>query len=197
MSKTAMSKELSLRLFGPPPLLEGEDPAGFDELVGRVFDAIAPTDFIEMIWARDLVDITWTIFWMRRIEAAYLTARMPEDVRTDAAWLAEAKTEQLEGSEKVEMNRLMDGTSGLSWEARSAENPRAREKFEKLCASAMNEIQAKVVVREFGKIESIEHMIFIKERRFDEIIREIDRHRDTRKQRGSVQVIEEAEFKTV
>jgi hypothetical protein len=41
----------------------------------------------------------------------------------------------------------------------------------------MDAIQAKVMLREFDKIEQIENLIAITERRFDTIIREMDRHR--------------------
>ena len=44
-------------LFGPPPILEGEDPKAYDEILDRVFGAVGPTDFIEEIWVRDLVDV--------------------------------------------------------------------------------------------------------------------------------------------
>ena len=32
-------------LFGPPPILEGEEADAYNEILDRVFDAIAPTDF--------------------------------------------------------------------------------------------------------------------------------------------------------
>ena len=38
-----------LALFGPPPLLEGEDAAAYDQLVARIYAAINPTDIIDEI----------------------------------------------------------------------------------------------------------------------------------------------------
>ena len=36
----------SISLFGPPPLIEGEDAKAYDELHARVVNAVRPTDII-------------------------------------------------------------------------------------------------------------------------------------------------------
>jgi hypothetical protein len=187
-------------LFGPPPLLEGEDAAAYDELLTRVSSAVRPTDFIEEIWVRDLTDVFWSILRLRRIQAAHLSAEVSDDANDKAASLAEAETELMEGTEKTEMDRFLDSDSGLSWEARVALNSRANEKFQELWASAratldMNKIQAEIMVHELDTVERIEHLIMLKQQRFDAVIREMDRHRVTQKLRESDQGIEEAEFK--
>jgi hypothetical protein len=43
--------------FGPPPLIEGEDSAAYDELLARVSTAVKPADILEDIWVRDFVDL--------------------------------------------------------------------------------------------------------------------------------------------
>jgi len=189
-------------LFGPPPLLEGEDPAAYDEIVARVSGAVGPTDFIEEIWARDLVDVAWGIFRLRRIEAAFLTEEISEVVNDKASELAEADPELMEGSEKEKesMQRLLDSDSELSWEERVAQNPRAIEKFQEFWESArstldMNEIQANVMINNLEKVERIERLIMIAEGRLDDIIREIDRHR-IMQNRHKVVDVEQAEFTT-
>ena len=189
-------------LFGPPPLLEGEDAAAYDELLTRVSDTVSPTDFIEEIWVRDLTDVAWIIFRLRRIQAAYLSAKVWDDANNKASSLAEAKADLLEGTEKIEMEKLLDPDSKLSWETLMAQNPRANKKYQELWTSAkatlnMNEIQAKVMVFNLDKIERIEHLIVIEQQRFDAVIRELDRHRVTQKLRESDQGVEEAEFKIV
>src|SRR5215813_8654631 len=72
--------------------------------------------------------------------------------------------------------------SDAYWEKLVAQNPRANEKFQALWASAMSNldmdaIQAKIMLCQFDKIEQIENLIAIAERRFDAIIREMDRRR--------------------
>jgi hypothetical protein len=76
-----------ISLFGPPPLIEGENAADYDELHARVFDAVRPTDFIVKIWIRDIVDGTWTIIRLRRIQAAFLTERVLDEADREA-WFA-------------------------------------------------------------------------------------------------------------
>ena len=174
-----------LNLFGPPPLLEGEDRAAYDELAARVFSAVRPTDFIEEIWARELADVSWSLFRLRRVLASFLSTRVSNDAseaaNKEATSLAEAEMELMEETEKEEMDRLLHDNL-LSWEELVAQNPRANEKFQELWASAMSNldmdaIQAEVMVYQFDKVEQIENLIATTERRFDAIIHEMDRHR--------------------
>jgi hypothetical protein len=58
-----------LALFGPPPLIEGEDPAAYDELLVRISADVKPADILEDIWVRDVVDFTWEILSLRRLRA--------------------------------------------------------------------------------------------------------------------------------
>jgi hypothetical protein len=55
--------------FGPPSLIDGEDAQAYDELVVRISTAIKPSDFIEEIFLRDVIDHTWDILRFRRIKA--------------------------------------------------------------------------------------------------------------------------------
>jgi hypothetical protein len=75
---SSSSKASRLRLFGPPPLLEGEDAAAYNELLARVSGAVKPSDVIEEIWVRDIVDLTWEIFRWRRLKAKVLAVVAPE-----------------------------------------------------------------------------------------------------------------------
>jgi hypothetical protein len=46
--------------FGPPPFLEGEDAAVYDELL--ISGSVKPFDFLEEIWIRASIDLTWDVF---------------------------------------------------------------------------------------------------------------------------------------
>jgi biotin carboxyl carrier protein len=63
-----------LALFGPPPLLEGEDTAAYDDLLVRISGAVKPADIFEEIWVRDIVDLVWEAFRLRRFKANLMTA---------------------------------------------------------------------------------------------------------------------------
>src|SRR5262249_49710852 len=55
-------------LFGPPPLLEGEDPKTYDELLSEISGAVKPADILEEILVRDYLDLTLWVLRLRRIE---------------------------------------------------------------------------------------------------------------------------------
>jgi hypothetical protein len=59
-------------VFGPPPILPGENPKDYEEILNRITATIGARDFIEEIWCRDLADVVWNLFRYRRIKAAYL-----------------------------------------------------------------------------------------------------------------------------
>ena len=175
--------------FGPPPILEGERAEDYCELLERVFSAVGPTDFIEEIWARDLTDVVWSMFRLRRILTALLDDEVWDKVNDEAAECAEQEAKLLETTEeeKEEMDKLLDSDSELSWEERVAKYPLANDKFQSLWSQAKADlnfdlIQARVITRNLDKIERIESLIAIAQRRIDEVIRELDRHRVIRGQ---------------
>src|SRR5262245_56144373 len=68
-------------LFGPPPLIAGEDPAGYDALHAGLSAAVKPKDWLEQMWTRDVVDLTWEILRMRRLKATLLDSLMPDGLK--------------------------------------------------------------------------------------------------------------------
>lgn len=68
-------------LFGPPPLLEGEDPAAYDQLHTRITESVKPKDVLEEMWVRDVVDLTWHILRLRRLKAAFLSSVQYQGLR--------------------------------------------------------------------------------------------------------------------
>ena len=59
-----------LDIFGPAPLIEGEDAAAYDELLVRISAAVKPADILEDIWVREIVDLVWGAFRLRRFKAS-------------------------------------------------------------------------------------------------------------------------------
>ena len=188
-SKTIRRTEL----FGPPPILEGENSKAYDEMLDRGSSAVGPADFIEEIWVHDVVDVIWSMLRWRRILSAHLTDQVWDQVNDKATSIAESQVAELtEGPEKSELDRLLDSDFELSWEALVAKYPRANEKFQELWSAAKltldtDLIQARVLRSNLDMIERIETLIASAQRRFDEIIREMDRHRFMQKQLNSSQ----------
>src|SRR5579862_4028156 len=61
-------------IFGPAPILPGEDPAAYQQFLRQVASSVKPADIIEEIWARDVVDLEWEILRLRRDEQNLIAA---------------------------------------------------------------------------------------------------------------------------
>jgi hypothetical protein len=57
-----------LALFGPPPLLEGEDAAAYDQLLAHVCAAVKPVDIIDEIYIADVMHLEWEVLRCRRLK---------------------------------------------------------------------------------------------------------------------------------
>jgi hypothetical protein len=57
-----------LALFGPPPLLEGEDAAAYDQLLARICAAVKPADIIDKMFIADIVSLEWEVLRYRRLK---------------------------------------------------------------------------------------------------------------------------------
>jgi hypothetical protein len=68
MKKKTTSKVVnSDNLFGPPPILAGEE-AAYDELIGRVYAAIKPADVIDEMLIADAVASEWQYLRWNRLK---------------------------------------------------------------------------------------------------------------------------------
>jgi len=63
----------TLALLGAPPLIKGENASGYDELLARICATLQPVDCLEEIWIRDVIDLVWETFRLRRLKASLLT----------------------------------------------------------------------------------------------------------------------------
>ena len=59
-------------LFARRPLVLGEVEAEYDEFLSRVTRAVKPTDTIETLWVKDVVDLMWEAQRYRRVKAGLL-----------------------------------------------------------------------------------------------------------------------------
>jgi len=150
--------------FGPAPLIEGEDAGAYDELLLRISAAVRPHDIFEEIWVRDIVDLVWEAFRLRRLKACVMTA--------GARFALEQRLSPLVGREQA------DGLA-RSWAARK---PGASAEVEEHLATAgigLDDIAAHGLCMKLDFIERIERMIMAAEARRNAALREIDRHRAT------------------
>lgn len=171
-------------LLGPPPLLEGEDPAAYGALRDRVRDAVEPSDAIEEFWVRDVVDLLWETLRLRRLKAAFIRASAPEG-------LVRLLTRLVDGYKR---NDLVD-----RWAAR--EPAAVREVKALLERAGLNEaaITGQTLATKIETIERVDRLIAQSEARRNAVLREVERRREmvARRLREAANVIEDAEFREI
>jgi hypothetical protein len=171
-------------LFGPPPLIEGEDTQAYDELLTQISTAVRPADILEDIWVRDIVDLVWERFRLRRLKANLMTASAVQGLaKVLEAFLGPCDAEDL----------------AKDWAARK---PRAIKRVDNILAAAgltMDAVMAQTLSLKLDDIERIDRMIGLAEARRNAVLREIDRHRETLSQnlRRSVQQVEDGQLRVI
>jgi hypothetical protein len=70
-----------LALFGPPLLIEGEDPDAYDQLVARFCATVKPVDVIDEIYTADFVSLEWEVLRYRRSKWSLIRERVLEALR--------------------------------------------------------------------------------------------------------------------
>ena len=172
--------------FGPAPLLEGEDSAGYDELLAHVSGAIKPADIIEEIWIRDIVALTWEALRLRRARAALLVANRHAGVKHVLWPLCSLEAHDL--SEQ--------------WARREDQAVAAVDRHLATAGLTMDAVVAETMAVKIELIEKMERMIASAEIRRNATLREIERRRsefaarlrDATRDRDNV---EEAKFQVI
>jgi len=164
LSPTPRERALPPVPFGPAPLIEGEDAATYDELLVRISTAVRPADIFEEIWVRDIVDLVWEAFRLRRLKACLMTAG--------------ARKALAQGLAPVVGWSQADGLA-RSWAARAPGAVAAVEEHLATAGIGLEGVAAQGLCIELDFIERIDRMIMAAEARRNAALREIDRHRAT------------------
>ena len=57
------------RVVGPLPLMDAENPKSYQELLGHMSSMLNPQNILEEIWIREIAELTWDAFRLRRMKA--------------------------------------------------------------------------------------------------------------------------------
>jgi hypothetical protein len=188
---------------------------------------VKPSDIFEEIWVRDIVDLTWEVFRLRRLKASFLTVAMSDVVRQvllpllsysqlqrlpDEPDMSQEITEQEQGGESDAQQRQEEPdmpTFASGWfdakhisEGWAARDQDVIEKAKATIASAgltLDAVMAQTLMTNIKNVDCIHRMIVTAGERRDAILREIDRHRSTlaERLRRVTEEIEDAEFRVV
>jgi hypothetical protein len=152
-----------LSIFGPPPLLYGEDTKVYDDLLARISSAMNPSDILDEISVRDITDITWEIRQLRRAKATLIADAVPGQLLS----ALEPSQEYSEDGRSIfikpapkSLHELID-----KW---AEGDTAAISKVEKLMASiklTMGTIADRAFLENLEQIERIERLITIYEDR--------------------------------
>jgi hypothetical protein len=145
-------------LLGPRPLIDGEDETNYDVILERISADVAPADFVEEIWVRNVVDLVWDSVRLRRLKSQLLQAAAHEGLeRLLASIIDWQRADQLSrkwalGDEEAmgEVERLL-GRAGLTFDA----------------------VMAQTLAARIDDVERIDRMVIIAEARRDAVLREI------------------------
>lgn len=170
--------------LAPPPLIQGEHAASYDELLARISGTLQPADILEEIWVRDVVDLTWEAFRLRRLKAHLLKAAAHQGMA------------QLIGP-LLDWNRT--GETSRRWAIGHEEAAATVQATLAAAGMTMDSVMAQTLALKIYEIERIERMTMAAEARRNAVLREIERHRATfaRTLRRSVEEVEQAEAKTI
>lgn len=168
-------------LFAPAPVLPGEDPAAYDDLLARISGTLQPKDSIEEMWLHTIAASTWEILRWRRAKSALIRGNMHRGMRTVLESLC-----SYDDADKLSSD----------WANRA---PQAMKTIEKLLASAdlsMDEVVAETIAIKIDDIEKLDRLIMSAEACRNATLREIDRHRVSKGQsmRRAIGNVEDADY---
>ncbi len=180
----AAPNSLAHAVFGPPPLVEGEDADAYADLLARVSAVVKPADILEEIWVRDVVDLVWEALRLRRVKASLVQASLHTGIHAVLYPV-------------LGYNRASKLSSGFAEREETAV-----EDVRELLASAgldMDAVVAEALVARLDAVERIDHLITNAEMRRSVALREVERHRQGlgRALRQATEKVEEAEFEVI
>src|SRR5271165_2275727 len=154
--------------IAPAPLLPGEDGTEYAKFSVQFLAAAKPRDFIEEMLARDVIDLSWETYRLRRLKAGLLRVACGDGVRSVAGKL---------GPIAAEPWSLYD--LAAKWMSGEKE---ARKRFDEILKKVglgMEDVMAEALSSKIDTFERIDRMLASSEVRRNTALREIDRHRST------------------
>jgi hypothetical protein len=172
-------------LFGPPPLLEGEDPSAYNELLARISARVKPADILEEIWGYEVVNHTWDFARWNRLKVELIKASTDRGVTAVL--------------ERTESNFEKVWSLSKEW---AAGRPDAIKKVKEQLASAnlsMDSVMALTLAAKITEIERIDRLATNAEMRRNAALREIERYRAgfAKALRSATDEVVDAEFEPV
>jgi hypothetical protein len=170
------------------PPLPGEQEPDYANLVARIVAVAQPSDAIEDLLTRDVIDLTWENFRLRRVKAGILKA-IHTGVERVLNGLGYGQDQKYDYTERL----------GQSWAA--GDKKSRKEVMAALSAAGLtiDEVTAKTLESKLDSFERLDRMLTSAEARRNNALREIDRHREALggAVRHAIDEVQDAEFHDV
>ena len=171
----------SLLVYGPTPLIRGEDYRAYDLLTASVVAALHPEDAIENMLVQDVIDQHWEIQRLRRFKPSlYATkASTALEALLEPILGSAAATELISRSQAHDQNALDEVATHLA-----------------TLEASRDDIAALTLSHNFSLFEGIDRMITNAEIRRSMALQELNRHRSAfrKNARSGKEDITSAEF---
>ena len=145
-------------LLGPRPLIDGEDGTNYDVILERISADVAPVDFVEEIWVRNVVDLVWESIRLRHLKSQLLRAAAHEG-------LARVLTPLLDWPSADRLSR--------KWALGDEEAIAEVERLLGRAGLTIDAVMAQTLAARIDDVERIDRMVTTAEARRDAVLREI------------------------
>ena len=145
-------------LLGPRPLIDGEDGTNYDVILERISVDVAPMDFVEEIWVRNVADLVWESIRLRHLKSQLLRAAAHEG-------LARVLTPLLDWPSADRLSR--------QWALGDEEAAAEVERLLGRAGLTIDAVMAQTLAARIDDVERIDRMVIIAEARRDAVLREI------------------------
>jgi hypothetical protein len=170
------------------PLLPGEKETDYLKLAAGIVSTAKPWDTIEELLIRDVIDLNWEIFRLRRAKVGILRASMGKGLEKILERLGHS------GGLPYKYTQLSQ-----SW---AAGDKTVQEEVARALNAAgltIEEVTAKTLECQLDSFERLDRMIASAEARRNNALREVDRHRHAlgAAVRSAIDAVEDVEFRDV
>lgn len=157
-------------LFGPMPLLPGEDHDAYSRLLSTIAAAVEPTDAIDWMYLKDVVDLAWEITRLHRWKVEIIKTGCPTARQELFETLLANDTSALELSDKART---------MSAKYASADEKVVSEMRGKMTQQGFTEesVLAVAFAKRIDILDVIENMLASAQRRRTGLLNEIERRR--------------------
>jgi hypothetical protein len=182
-------------LFGPPPLLQPEDKAIYDAIVGGLAQDEKPRCFIARILIRDVADLVYQRLWLRRTGTRLIWAAqhqrirvLADNIKSDAQHRQKILREK--SSELQSRPEISDGGDSEAEKALEAEieqieaeidqiGAEGAAKLNRLTKALKGPAEEGVLFTDWiGHYERLQSLLQVVDKNFTDALKRLDEYRD-------------------